>query len=145
MFGNHKSDCKFTSFFVQARSCQWFIDSSENVHQDVLPQMALRSHLQESHKDSEKHSDIGDSVSLANDDAHNQHSQHPVDSNALLDFPKIFPHELTSQERETAISRYKEKRKTRRYCLQSFVQLSVLWLSVHHLQQFNVFWFSESF
>lgn len=103
----------FSAF--QARSCQWFIDSSENVHQDILPQMALRSHLQESHKDSEKHSDIGDSVSLANDDAHNQHSQHPVDSNALLDFPKIFPYELTSQERETAISRYKEKRKTRRY------------------------------
>ncbi|EXC34703.1 Zinc finger protein CONSTANS-LIKE 13 [Morus notabilis] len=101
----------FSAF--EARTCQWCINcSSENVHQDVVPQTSSTSRLQESCRDSEKHSDMmGDSVSHAND----AHNQHPVDSNALPDFPKTFPCELTSQERETAISRYKEKRKTRRY------------------------------
>lgn len=65
--------------------------------------------------DPDKHSDSGDTVNCNHtNDGPNGQSQHHVDS-SLQDYGKGIPHELRSQDRETAISRYKEKKKTRRY------------------------------
>ena len=103
-----------TVFEMQARLHQCFVDGGDSAHQDLLPEMSMRSHLQESYRDSEKHADVGDSLSHANND-NNEQPQHQIDSKAESDLHKVAPYELTSQERETAISRYKEKKKTRRY------------------------------
>lgn len=100
---------------MQTHTGQWYVDDGEDADQVVCPEISLRSHPQESWKDSDKYLEIGDTQSHANDDGHNQRSQHPKDSRALSDFSKVAPYELSSQEREGAISRYKEKRRTRRY------------------------------
>ncbi|KAL5561549.1 hypothetical protein UlMin_031296 [Ulmus minor] len=93
----------------EAHACQSWNDSGENAPHES----SLRSYLHESCKDPDKHSDIGDDLTHANDGQNDQ--EHPIDSKALSDFPKVPHFELSSQDRETAISRYKEKKKTRRY------------------------------
>ncbi|PON57172.1 Zinc finger-domain containing protein [Parasponia andersonii] len=99
----------------ETHACQWYVDNDEAAYQDVLPDMLLRRHLRKGYKDSDKRSEISDTRSHANDDGHNERSPHPMDSRASSDYQKVAPYELSSQEREGAISRYKEKRKTRRY------------------------------
>uniref|UniRef100_A0A803NQG1 CCT domain-containing protein n=1 Tax=Cannabis sativa TaxID=3483 RepID=A0A803NQG1_CANSA len=96
-------------------SCQWTIDGGETADQKVLVDKSFSSHLKRSYKDFEKHSEIDDTWCHVNDDGHNEQPQHPMNSRAFSDFQKVPSYELTSQEREGAISRYKEKRKTRRY------------------------------
>lgn len=58
----------------------------------------------------DKDSDAGDSTSFANNFQENQ-SCVPLDSNTFQPPPA---RELNSQERDSALSRYKEKKKTRR-------------------------------
>ncbi|XP_062087977.1 zinc finger protein CONSTANS-LIKE 13 [Humulus lupulus] len=99
-------------------SCQWSIDGGETADQKFLVDKSLSSHLKTSYRDFEKYSDIDDTWRHVNDDGQNEQPQHPISSSlsrALSDFHKVASYELTSQEREGAISRYKEKRKTRRY------------------------------
>nr|GMD64045.1 zinc finger protein CONSTANS-LIKE 13 [Ipomoea batatas] len=62
----------------------------------------------------DKNSDTGYGSVLANDHSKGK-SQHSSISDTLQMLPRVAPRELNSQERETAITRYKEKRKTRRF------------------------------
>ena len=62
----------------------------------------------------DKDSDIGDSSNHANC-GHEGQSLHCVGTETIQVLPKVAARELTSQERETAISRYKKKKNTRRY------------------------------
>ncbi|XP_019164322.1 PREDICTED: zinc finger protein CONSTANS-LIKE 13-like isoform X2 [Ipomoea nil] len=62
----------------------------------------------------DKDSDTGDGSVLANDHSKGQ-SQHSSITDTMQVLPRVAPRELNSQERETAITRYKEKRKTRRF------------------------------
>ncbi|KAJ0110870.1 hypothetical protein Patl1_01082 [Pistacia atlantica] len=59
-------------------------------------------------------SDIGGRIRVVSDGDEGG-SQHPVTTETLPVFAKVGLHELNSQERDSALSRYKEKKKTRRY------------------------------
>lgn len=54
-----------------------------------------------------------ESLSCANESQ--AQPENPVTEKALAVLPGVSQYDLNSQERESAISRYKEKRKTRRY------------------------------
>lgn len=62
----------------------------------------------------EKDSDIGGNANLANY-GHEGQPIHDTKTETLQVIPKFNPRELTSQERDSAILRYKEKKRTRRY------------------------------
>ncbi|KAL3849799.1 hypothetical protein ACJIZ3_011681 [Penstemon smallii] len=59
-------------------------------------------------------SDVGDNSVIANGLQEVQ-SFNNVDMKSFQMHPKVAPRELNSQERDSALSRYKEKKKTRRY------------------------------
>ncbi|KAK6940924.1 B-box-type zinc finger [Dillenia turbinata] len=103
---------------MQINAFQWCSDDGEAANQVPLPSW---NHGEESHaaadKNSEaacKNSDIGCSVACAKNDHERQSRVCNIRSNSRVPL-KVFPHELNSQERDSAISRYKEKKKTRRY------------------------------
>lgn len=115
--------------FMQERAYQFCTDSGDTAIPDFVPKTSLRSYDQESHIDPDKHSDIGDTVNHNHSiDGHNGQSQHHMDSTSLPDYLKVNPHELRSQDRETALSRYKEKKKTRRYAFLPAILSSMLTL-----------------
>ncbi|XP_041016756.1 zinc finger protein CONSTANS-LIKE 13 [Juglans microcarpa x Juglans regia] len=93
---------------------QWFSDGGQAANQFCISNSFKRSYIEESPVVPEKHSDIGGSVSHANDGNEAQ-SLHVIISENSSALPKVSPHELNSQERDSALSRYKEKKKTRRY------------------------------
>nr|GLL42611.1 zinc finger protein CONSTANS-LIKE 13-like isoform X2 [Ipomoea trifida] len=62
----------------------------------------------------DKNSDTGYGSVLATDHSKGK-SQHSSITDTQQVLPRVAPRELNSQERETAITRYKEKRKTRRF------------------------------
>lgn len=59
----------------------------------------------------DRDSDVGDASGGANE----EQSHNPPPAETFQMVPKVVHRELNSQERETAVSRYKEKKKTRRY------------------------------
>ncbi|XP_016495983.2 zinc finger protein CONSTANS-LIKE 13 [Nicotiana tabacum] len=59
----------------------------------------------------DRDSDVGDASGGANE----EQSHNPSIAETFQMVPKVAHRELNSQERETAVSRYKEKKKTRRY------------------------------
>ena len=89
---------------MQASAFQWCGDGGEAANQ-VLPSVLLGS-SEESCLVPRKH--------LGSDEGK---SECPVVTNTLPAIPKAYVHELNSQERDSALSRYKEKKKTRRYHL----------------------------
>ncbi|KAJ4832103.1 hypothetical protein Tsubulata_028050, partial [Turnera subulata] len=91
---------------------QWCNDTEEAGNQAV-PSASLKSNFRDMLVVPDKQSGSGGSLSHANDD-HEAQPQNPSTARALSLFPKVAPHELNSQERDSAISRYKEKKKTRR-------------------------------
>ncbi|KAL5859029.1 hypothetical protein ACOSQ4_000325 [Xanthoceras sorbifolium] len=91
---------------------QWFTDSFEATNQ--LPSKLLRNNFEESSVVPDQHLDTGGCVSHSSD-GHKERSHLPITTEPVPVFPKVGLHELNSQERDSAISRYKEKRKTRRY------------------------------
>lgn len=99
---------------VQASAFQCCTDSSEAANHFFLPNSSTRSYLEESHVVPDKHSDISCSVTHANDGSEG-HSRYPIKSETSSAFQRVASHELNSQERDSALSRYKEKKKTRRY------------------------------
>ncbi|KAK1560539.1 hypothetical protein Q3G72_027843 [Acer saccharum] len=98
----------------EASAAQWFTDSLEAVNQ--LPSSLLRNKFEESSVVPDQHLETGGRVSHSSD-GHKEQSHHPdpVTTETVPVLPKFGLHELNSQERDSAISRYKEKRKTRRY------------------------------
>ncbi|XP_057484347.1 zinc finger protein CONSTANS-LIKE 13-like [Actinidia eriantha] len=85
-----------------------------------LPNHGLHSKLAGSYVEDncflvpDKDSDIGDSANHTNC-CHEGQSLHCVGTETIQVLPKVAARELTSQERDSVISRYKEKKKTRRY------------------------------
>lgn len=99
---------------VQASAFQCCTDSGEAANHFFLPNSSTRSYLEESHVVPDKHSDISCSVTHSNDGCEG-HSRYPIKSETSSTFQRVASHELNSQERDSALSRYKEKKKTRRY------------------------------
>ncbi|KAL7198887.1 hypothetical protein ACSBR2_021222 [Camellia fascicularis] len=91
----------------------WCGNNVELANQGLRPSKLQASYIEESCLVPEKDSDIGGSASHANCGPEVESQHHGTE--ALHVLPKVTIRELTSQERDFAISRYKEKKKTRRY------------------------------
>ncbi|KAJ9171872.1 hypothetical protein P3X46_015178 [Hevea brasiliensis] len=90
----------------------WISDTGEAGNQVCDPSPLLRS--KESSVLPDKQPNIGGSVNRANG-REEEEPQFPLSTRMISVFSKVGSHELNSQERDSAISRYKEKKKTRRY------------------------------
>lgn len=93
---------------------QWFNDTEETENEGLVPCASLKSNFKDTSATPDKQHDVDGSVSHT----HNEHEPQPLPpatSSALSLLPKVAPLELNSQERGSALSRYKEKKKTRRY------------------------------
>ncbi|KAK8486214.1 hypothetical protein V6N13_002892 [Hibiscus sabdariffa] len=114
----HTSCIKYTdpiSFPSYESSALWcFTDNVETTDHVFEPFSQLRGYTEETAVVPDTH--LGSSRTiLVRDNLENQ-QQHQIDAGTTSALPKVVVHELNSQERNSAISRYKEKRKTRRYC-----------------------------
>ncbi|GKV12068.1 hypothetical protein SLEP1_g23270 [Rubroshorea leprosula] len=92
---------------------KWFGDGMEVANQVFVPSV-LGSCTEENAGIPDINIDTGGSGSWAND-CQDEKSQNPISFGNLPLFPKIGAYELNTQERDSAISRYKEKKKARRY------------------------------
>ncbi|KAL0435832.1 UNVERIFIED_CONTAM: Zinc finger protein CONSTANS-LIKE 13 [Sesamum radiatum] len=97
----------------ETSALNWF-EFTGGVEDKVLPSTFVGSFNEMNHLVPDKDSDVGDSIGIANGLQEVQSSA-PVDSKPFQELPISGPRELNTQERDSAISRYKEKRKTRRY------------------------------
>ncbi|CAI9785631.1 unnamed protein product [Fraxinus pennsylvanica] len=88
-------------------------DSGRVADQDFSSTL-LGSYIDTNHLAPDKDSDVGDSPFQANGGQEGQ-SRVPINSKPFEAIPKVAARELNSQERDFAISRYKEKKKTRRF------------------------------
>ncbi|XP_030462888.2 zinc finger protein CONSTANS-LIKE 13 isoform X2 [Syzygium oleosum] len=92
---------------IEATDFQWFSNDGDARNQAYDRSSFFGSYGEESPTALDKYPDISFLSSAT--ECHEVPSENPINSNPLPLVP------LTSQERESAISRYKEKRKTRRY------------------------------
>ncbi|MBA0636895.1 hypothetical protein Godav_025435 [Gossypium davidsonii] len=98
--------------FMQSSALRFFGDNVEMTDKVFVPFSELRGHTEECAVVPDKH--LGSSRTIpVSDTLGNQ--QHQIDAGTVSALPKVAVHELNSQERDSAISRYKEKRKTRRF------------------------------
>ncbi|KAK4418184.1 Zinc finger protein CONSTANS-LIKE 13 [Sesamum alatum] len=100
----------------ETSALNWF-DFTGGVEDKSFPSTFVGSFNEMNHLVPEvpdKDSDFGESTGIANGLQEVQSSV-PVDSKTFQGLPNSGPRELNTQERDSAISRYKEKRKTRRY------------------------------
>nr|QVG73931.1 COL4 [Tamarix hispida] len=112
MFGNHRHHMKAIDFekheftnFVQGSSNSWHDGGQEPMKEELVPSSFNASYIEDSAIISDRDSDfVGTGCPL----------QNPVDE--LLALPeKVHMHEFPIVDRDSAISRYKEKKRTRRY------------------------------
>ncbi|EOX94955.1 B-box type zinc finger protein with CCT domain, putative [Theobroma cacao] len=106
-----KDPIPFPAYELSAPQC--FSDNVEMANQVFLPFSQLRGYTEESAVVPNEHLDTSRTAHV-NDSLEDQ-LQHQIAAGTTSALPKIVVHELNSQERDSAISRYKEKRKTRRY------------------------------
>ncbi|XP_030552482.1 zinc finger protein CONSTANS-LIKE 13 [Rhodamnia argentea] len=92
---------------IEETDSQWFSNDGDNRNLAYDPSAFFGSYREESPAALDKCPNI--SFLSSTKECHEVLSEQPINSNPLPLVP------LTSQERESAISRYKEKRKTRRY------------------------------
>ncbi|KAI8522749.1 hypothetical protein RHMOL_Rhmol13G0021200 [Rhododendron molle] len=97
----------------KAGAFQWGINNIELADRGFQSKL-VGSYGEESRLVPDKDLDNGGSGSHANC-GHEAQTHHYVGTEIIHVPPKVVVRELTSQERDTAISRYKEKKKTRRY------------------------------
>nr|KJB46780.1 hypothetical protein B456_008G008400 [Gossypium raimondii] len=96
----------------KSSALRFFGDNVEMTDKVFVPFSELRGHTEECAVVPDKH--LGSSRTIpVSDSLGNQ--QHQIDAGTVSALPKVAVHELNSQERDSAISRYKEKRKTRRF------------------------------
>lgn len=96
----------------EARSYTWGNDAGETIN-DIFVSPALSgSHIEESALNSDINSSISSTVNHATDGSN---SQNPVATEPSAFLPKVATVEFNTAERDSALSRYKEKRRTRRY------------------------------
>lgn len=89
---------------IQGTALQWFNDRS----------VVSRNHFDEVSVVPDKLSDIDGRLRVVSDGDEGG-SRYPISTETLSVLPKAGLHEINSQERDSALSRYKEKKKTRRY------------------------------
>lgn len=109
----------YGSLCLQTTGFQWYNDVGEFADQGFGPTL-LQGFNETACLVPDKDSDVGDSSGAANNhnEGQSNHSSHT--ETFQVPPPIVAPRELNSRERETAISRYKEKKKTRRYiCMHS--------------------------
>ncbi|PPD91268.1 hypothetical protein GOBAR_DD11786 [Gossypium barbadense] len=87
--------------------CLKFNDNVEITNQALL-------YTEENARVANTHVDCSRNIDV-NDGPEDQQMKPQTGVGTISALPKVAVHELNSQERETAISRYKEKKKTRRY------------------------------
>nr|GMD18547.1 zinc finger protein CONSTANS-LIKE 13 [Ipomoea batatas] len=100
--------------YSETTGFQWYNDVGEFADQGFGPTL-LQGFNETTCLVPDKDSDVGDSSGAANNhnEGQSNHSSHT--ETFQVPPPIVAPRELNSRERETAISRYKEKKKTRRY------------------------------
>ncbi|KAL3577618.1 hypothetical protein D5086_019122 [Populus alba] len=98
--------------YQQENLPDWLADYGEAAHQVCFPSTLPRSNFEESCAVPDKELNIIGSASHVHDD-HAAEPQ-PLTIETLPALPNVVTYELNSQERDSAISRYKEKKKTRR-------------------------------
>ncbi|XP_022758079.1 zinc finger protein CONSTANS-LIKE 13-like [Durio zibethinus] len=109
-----KNDTDPISFpAYESSTPQCFSDNVEMADQVFLPFSQLRCYTEESAVVPDKH--LGSSRTTHENESLENQLQHQIAGGTMSALPKVAVHELNSQERDSAISRYKEKRKTRRY------------------------------
>ncbi|XWS46714.1 hypothetical protein CRYUN_Cryun14cG0092000 [Craigia yunnanensis] len=107
---NDTDQISFPAYESSALQC--FSDNVEMANQVFLPFSQLRSYTEENAVVPDKHLDTR---SIHVNDSLEDQLQHQIAAGTISALPKIALHELNSQERDSAISRYKEKKKTRRF------------------------------
>ncbi|KAF5744163.1 zinc finger protein CONSTANS-LIKE 13-like [Tripterygium wilfordii] len=110
---DQKPDAQPTSFpTCEDNVLQWLSDSGEGAP-GFFPSTLVGNHFEENNVVPEKYSDGGSGCHTSN----TREGQPPdsIPTENVSNFPKFAHYELNSQERDSAISRYKEKKKTRRY------------------------------
>ncbi|VVA14110.1 PREDICTED: zinc finger [Prunus dulcis] len=112
LFTGFEHDAEPTVFPAYEAHDFQYNDCGAAEKRESSPKTFIRTYLQECCVVPDKHSYNDGSASHAND-GHGHGGQ--MNSEASSAFPKVAAHELSSQNRETALSRYKEKKKTRRY------------------------------
>ncbi|KAE8686129.1 membrane-anchored ubiquitin-fold protein 3-like isoform X1 [Hibiscus syriacus] len=110
-FKNDTNPILLPAYESSALRC--FNDNVETTSQVFVPISQLIDHTEETAVVPDKHPGSSKTTPLS-DSLENQ-LQLQNDAGTTSALPKVAVHELNSQERETAISRYKEKRKTRRF------------------------------
>jgi len=90
---------------MQENAVQWCTDGDEAANQLCLPNSLKRRYLEEN----------GCTVGNGSDGIEVQSLYDPIKYEASSALQMVAPHELNSQQRDSAISRYKEKKKARRY------------------------------
>lgn len=99
-------------FNLQAKEFKWY-DFIAEVPDDGFASTFVESFIETTHLVPDKDSDAAEGTDIANGLQEVQ-SVVPVDSQPFLALPAAGLRDLNSQERDQAISRYKEKKKTRR-------------------------------
>ncbi|OMP06618.1 Zinc finger, B-box [Corchorus olitorius] len=107
---NDTDPVPFPPYESSALKC--FSDNAEMGNQVFLPFSQLRSYTEENAVVPDKHVDTSKTIHVTSQE---DQLEHQVAAGTIAAVPKIAFHELNSQERDSAISRYKEKRKTRRF------------------------------
>lgn len=98
---------------MQATAFDWCGNKDEFADQG-LSSTFLGSYIEMNHLVLDKDMDVLDSSEQVNG-SHEDLSHHPINTETFQTIPKVPVRELNSQERDSALSRYKEKKKTRRY------------------------------
>ncbi|XP_042476997.1 zinc finger protein CONSTANS-LIKE 13-like isoform X2 [Macadamia integrifolia] len=93
---------------------QWHSNSCASAGPEPIPFISIESYAEEILLCHEKPTEFGGFGCHTNCCLKEQ-TQHPVVKESLQGPPKVTPRELTSQERDNVILRYKEKRKARRF------------------------------
>lgn len=98
---------------MQAGDFEWARDGSETANQVVPPNALLRAYKEEIH-DTHSTSAISETGNHVYDDKGHE-PPNSLNSKTLSTTAKVAPYEISSQERDSALLRYKEKKRTRRY------------------------------
>lgn len=98
-------------FFLQGSTFQWCNDTGKDAEESLL-NTSFQSYLNADCLVPDKDPD-SDPKLHHGDNKNETLSQNPVVTEGAQIFPKV-PHEFCSQHRDSAITRYKEKRKSRR-------------------------------
>lgn len=108
----HKAEPTFFPS-LEARPLMWCSYTGEDADQG-LPSTSLQNYFNTNCMVPDKDSEIGHCFCHENN-GHEAQSESPVITEAAQILPKVAPREFSIQDRNSAITRYKEKRKSRRY------------------------------